>query len=88
MVVRKQDSAAVAAFRAKMQSDPAKQIYRRRAQIAEFPNAWIKEKIGLRRFRLRGRAKVRAEALWACLTYNVQQWLRLSWRAKLHLIAA
>jgi hypothetical protein len=20
------------------------------------------------------------EALWACLTYNVQQWIRLCWR--------
>ena len=79
-VMRKQDSPAVAAFRAKMQTEPAKQLYRTRAQIAEFPHAWIKEKLGLRRFRLRGQQKVRAEAIWACLTYNIQQWIRLSWR--------
>jgi len=83
MLVRKQDSPAVAAFRAKMQTEPAKQVYRNRAQIAEFPHAWIKEKIGLRRFRLTGLAKVRVEALWVCLTYNIQQWLRLSWRRSL-----
>jgi transposase len=80
MVVRKEDSPAVTAFRAKMETEQAKQLYRTRAQIAEFPHAWIKEKLGLRRFRLRGRQKVRAEAVWACLTYNVQQWLRLAWR--------
>ena len=58
----------------------AKQLYRTRAQIAEFPHAWIKEKLRLRRFRLRGRKKVRTEAVWACLTYNIQQWLRLNRR--------
>lgn len=84
IVVRIEDSPAVAAFRAKMQSEPAKQLYRRRAQIAEFPHAWIKEKLGLRQFRLRGRKKARAEAIWACLTYNIQQWLRLAWRQRLH----
>lgn len=80
LVVRKEDSPAVAAFRAKMQTEDAKQLYRTRAQIAEFPHACIKEKFGLRRFRLRGRQNVRAEAVWVCLTYNIQQWLRLSWR--------
>lgn len=83
IVVRKQDSPAVQAFRAKMKTDEVKQLYRTRAQIAEFPHAWIKEKLGLRRFRLRSRKKVRAEAIWACLTYNIQQWLRLAWRPSL-----
>jgi transposase len=87
MVVRKEDSPSVAAFRAKMQTEEAKQLYRTRAQIAEFPHAWIKEKLGLRRFRLRGRKKVRAEALWVCLTYNIQQWMRLSWRQSLQTAA-
>ena len=51
--------------------------------IAEFPHAWIKEKIGLRQFHLRGLLKVGMEALWACLTYNIQQWIRLCWRPRL-----
>lgn len=80
MVVRKEDSPAVAAFRSKMQTDQAKQVYQHRAQIAEFPHAWIKEKLRFRRFRLRGLVKVQAEAVWVCLTYNIRQWLRLSWR--------
>ena len=67
------------AFRAKMQTEQAKQIYRTRAEVAEFPNGWIKEKLGLRRFRLRGLRKVNMEAVWAGLTYNIQQWIRLSW---------
>jgi hypothetical protein len=50
--------------------------------VAEFPNAWIKQKIGLRQFRLRGLIKVGMEALWACLTYNVGQWIRLRWRVR------
>jgi transposase len=86
-VVRSEHSPAVKAFRAKMENPEAKQLYRTRAQIAEFPHAWIKEKLGLRRFRLRGQQKVRAEAVWACLTYNVQQWLRLVWRQNLQAAA-
>jgi hypothetical protein len=48
--------------------------------VAEFLNAWLKEKLGLRWFRVRGLAKVRAGATWAALTYNVQQWIKLRWR--------
>jgi hypothetical protein len=66
-----------------METDTAKAIYRQRGAVAEFPNAWIKEKLGLRQFRLRGLIKVRLEVLWAALTYNIQQWIRLSWRSAL-----
>ena len=66
----------------KMQTEEAKQIYRQRGEVAEFPNAWIKDKIGLRQFRLRGLVKVGMEALWACLTYNIKQWIRLCWRSE------
>jgi hypothetical protein len=51
--------------------------------VAEFPNAWIKAKLGVRQFGLCGLLKVRLEALWAWLTYNIQQWIRLSWRPAL-----
>ena len=67
-------------FREKMQTPQAREIYKQRAPVAEFPNAWIKDKTGLRQFRLRGVAKAGLEALWACLTYNVAQWTRLCWR--------
>ncbi len=80
MVVRAEEAPAVAAFRVKMETEEAKQIYRQRGAVAEFPNAWIKAKIGLRQFCLRGLLKVTMEALWACLTYNIKQWIRLRWR--------
>jgi hypothetical protein len=70
----------MAAFRRKMQSAQAKQTYKKRGPVAEFPNAWIKDKLRVRKFRLRGLVKAETEALWACLTYNVMQWIRLSWR--------
>jgi hypothetical protein len=87
-IVRSEDAPAVAAFKVKMQTPQAREIYKQRAGVAEFPNAWIKEKIGLRQFRLRGLAKVTLEAVWACLTYNVQQWIRLVWRPQLPLAPA
>jgi len=67
-------------WKAKMETEEAKAIYRNRSQIAEFPNAWIKAKHQLRQFRLRGIIKAGIEVLWACFTYNVQQWTRLRWR--------
>jgi transposase len=84
-IIRTELSPAVAAFKSKMQTEEAKQIYRQRAPIAEFSNAWLKSKIGLRQFRLRGMCKVTCEAMWACLTYNIQQWLRLRWRQQVAL---
>ena len=74
-------------FRHKMQGENYQQHYRKRSEVAEFPNAWIKEKLGLRRFRLRGIAKIATESLWAVITYNVQQWIRLSWRPRLQAAA-
>lgn len=82
-VARTVDHHAVAAFRERMKTEKAKEIYKTRGPIAEFSNAWIKSKIGLKAFHLRGLLKVRIEALWACLTYNIQQWIRLCWRPRL-----
>jgi transposase len=79
-IVRGVDDPVVVAHKEKMETEEAKQIYRQRGAVAEFPNAWIKEKIGLRQFRLRGLIKVGMEVLWACLAYNIQQWIRLCWR--------
>jgi transposase len=79
-LVRGVDDPIVVAHMEKMETEEAKQIYRQRGAVAEFPNAWIKDKIGLRQFRLRGLIKVGMEALWACLTYNIKQWIRLCWR--------
>jgi hypothetical protein len=82
-LTRAEEAPEVRAFGAKMQTDEAKAIYRQRGPIAEFPNAWLKAKLGLRQFHLRGLAKALLEVLWACLAYNLAQWIRLSWRPDL-----
>jgi len=77
-VARAEESPPVVAFRKKMASEEAQAQYRRRGRVVEFCHAWIKSKLGLRQFHVRGLAKVQMEMLWACLTYNLQQWIRLS----------
>ncbi|HWJ18766.1 MAG TPA: IS1182 family transposase [Geobacterales bacterium] len=77
--IRVEEQAEMAAFRQKMELPENRAIYRRRGEVAEFPNAWIKDKLGLRKFNVRGMAKAGSELLWACLTYNIQQWVRLVW---------
>jgi transposase len=78
--IRLEEQADVAAFRQKMETSEYRAIYRKRGEVAEFPHAWIKEKLKLRKLRLRGLAKAGSELLWACLTYNIMQWVRLMWR--------
>jgi transposase len=80
--IRMSENAEVAAFREKMKTEAGQEIYKKRGPVAEFPNAWIKDKLGIRKFRLRGIAKAATEALWGAFTYNVQQWIRLSWLPK------
>jgi len=83
MIVRTENVPVVAAYVEKMKTEAARAVYRLRGGVAEFANAWLKAKMGLRQFRVRGLKKARCEALWACLTYNVQQWFRLRWKARL-----
>jgi transposase len=82
-LMRVEESAAVKEFVEKMKTPAAKEVYKQRGAVAEFPNAWIKEKFGLRQFRLRGIKKVGMEVLWASLTYNIKQWIRLCWKPTL-----
>jgi transposase len=77
-VVRGEESAVMLAFRRKMASEEAQAQYRRRGRVVEFCHAWVKSKLGLRQFHVRGLAKVQMEMLWACFTYNLQHWIRLS----------
>jgi transposase len=64
------DSPAVAAWRERMGTDQAKQIYKERAATAECINAQARNR-GLTRFWVRGVAKVRAVALWYVLAHNL-----------------
>ena len=83
MSVRITENAEVAEFREKMKGEAAQAIYRKRGEVAEFPNCWIKEKLGMRKLRLRGMAKATTEMLWAVLTYDIMQWVRLNKKAQL-----
>jgi transposase len=76
-LLRTEETPAMIAFRKKMATPEAQKQYHRRGRVIEFCHAWIKSKLGLRQFHLRGLAKVQMEMLWACLTYNLQQWIRL-----------
>jgi hypothetical protein len=73
-VTRSEEPAATLAFKAKMATPKAQEIYAQRSRIAEFPHAWIKERCGLRQFRCRGRLKATLEATWAALSYNLIRW--------------
>ena len=70
--------AAVDAFDEKMRQPEAQALYKQRAALVEFPNAWIKQKLKLRRFATRGLSKVKCEALWAAMTFNLQRMFRLA----------
>jgi len=59
--------------RQRMQSDVAKEAYKRRLQFAELPFAVIKATFGLRRFLLRGIDGVTQEWHWATTTFNLKR---------------
>jgi transposase len=65
------DSPEVAAWRQRMATPEAKQIYKQRAATAETVNADLRCYRGLGPFLVRGSSKVRCVVLWAALTYNI-----------------
>lgn len=79
-IVVTREVAAMKELRALQGTPELREAMAQRAQVAEFTNAWLKAKLGLRRFHVRGLEKAGAEALWAALTCNIQQWIRLPWR--------
>jgi transposase len=70
------DKAGTIAWRARMSTAAAKEIYRERASTAEWANAQLRNH-GLTRFRLRGLTKVLAEVLWQAVTHNLHRLLAL-----------
>jgi transposase len=72
---KKKDSPEVAAWRERMETDEAKEIYKERAATAECVNAQARGR-GLTQFVVRGVEKVQTCALWHALTHNMM----CSWR--------
>ena len=70
------DSDAYAEFRQRMETDEAKELYRKRASTAEWVNAQAANR-GLSRITVRGLIKAKAIALWHALTHNLQRTITL-----------
>lgn len=64
------DSPRIAAWRVRMGTEAAQEIYRERASTIECVNAIARNR-GLRQFLVRGLEKIRAIALWFALAHNV-----------------
>lgn len=62
-----------AAMADKLQTVAARLAYARRKWLAEPPNGWIKNVLGLRQFSLRGIDSVRAEWKLVCLALNLRR---------------
>jgi len=82
---RKGDSDEVAAWRERMGTESAKEIYKQRAATAEFPNAGCRNR-GLIQFVVRGLTKTKAVSLWHALAHNFQRTLSLRAAAGLELV--
>ena len=68
---KRTDSPAVGAWRQRMATPEAKEIYKQRAATVETVNGELKTVRGLSRFLVRGLHKARCVALWSVLAYNV-----------------
>lgn len=73
---RATDSPEVAAWRGRMSTPEAQEIYKDRAATAECVNAQARNR-GLRQFLVRGVAKVRAVVLWYALAHNLMRAVQL-----------
>ena len=69
---REGDSAAVAAWRVRMGTAQAKEIYKERAASVECVNALARNR-GLRQLTVRGRLKAKAIALWYAIAHNLRR---------------
>ena len=67
----------------RMATSEGKDIYKQRAPGIEGVFGTIKSSMGLRRFSLRGLAKVRTEWTWICAAYNLKKLLALEARIAL-----
>jgi transposase len=75
---RRGDTDEYYAFRQRMKTPEAKQIYKERCSTAEFPNAGCRNR-GLSQFPVRGLKKARAIALWQALAHNFQMIVHHGW---------
>ena len=75
---KKGDSVVLAAWRQRMGSEAAQQLYKQRSGLAEILHARMEQR-KRHRFRLRGQQKVATEGLWQALAHNVSRLLAWGW---------
>ena len=73
---RRGDTPEIIRYRKRMGTAAGQAIYRQRCSVAEFPNAEFRNR-GLSQFRVRGRLKVKAVALWHALAFNLLRMVHL-----------
>lgn len=66
-----QESPQVAAWRTRMRTDEAQEVYKQRAATIETVNGDLKEHRGLTRFRVRGLQRVQSVLMLSVLAYNL-----------------
>jgi transposase len=76
------DSEAMAKHRQRMSTEEAKEHYKRRPGIAEFPNAGCRNR-GFHQFSVRGLVKAKAETLWHVHAHNFLRFVNLGFLAVL-----
>jgi len=64
---------ATARMQQKLRTRSGRSKYRRRKWLSEAPNGWIKERLGFRRFSVRGLENVRGEWDLMCLSLNLRR---------------
>jgi transposase len=75
---KKGDGPHVAAWRKRMGTKKATEIYRERGSVAECVNADLRKHRGLRQLPVRGIDKALSISLWMALAFNVMQWIKLA----------
>lgn len=74
---REDDTPEVGQWRARMETEEAKKIYRQRAATAEYVNARGRA-LGLTQLTVRGATKVLSVALLVAITHNILRWIALT----------
>lgn len=72
---KKGDAERVAAWRKRMGTEKAKEIYKDRAATSECANADMRQHRGLRQLPIRGIEKTMMIGLWMAITYNALLWI-------------
>lgn len=69
------DRPEVARWRARMATEEGKRVYKDRCSSAEWVNAQMRERHGVRQFNVRGLAKVTAVVLLVAIAHNLLRWM-------------